>query len=222
MAIAGGLNALRVEWKVTASYGSSVEDFNLTQMRGEWLNIFSANSDVGGLDMLDLSATCYATPASQSSSSASSMLQNTTVTTSTTTSTTITSTTTTSSTQSTAPSPRVGWTVSARNVCPFANLSVLATQPGIRVDAIVFTQSTTADVSVWSDSPYPTFQQIYGGRICVTSASTNQQWCSEGDQDFVTAQATRTGDRLDVDCPGPRPPLPDMTTTIPYTSTSKA
>lgn len=131
----------------------------------------------------------------------------------TTTSITTTSTTTTSSTRTATPTVRSFLAATARNVCQYANLPVMSTQPGVRTDAIIFLSSSTTDASVYSNNPYSTYQQIYGGQTCVTSVDTGQQWCSEGDN--VTAEVTRSREILNIDCPGPRPPLPPKTKDIP-------
>lgn len=65
---------------------------------------------------------------------------------------------------------------------------------------------------IFSDNPLAFFESIQGGQICVASSVTNATAC---DSKMVTARNVVFNDRLLVTLPEPRPPLPDMTNTVP-------
>ena len=63
-----------------------------------------------------------------------------------------------------------------------------------------------------SDDANPTFFPVSGGQLCATFQQTGQQWCG---YETVAAHVSSNYGLLYIDCPGPTPPLPDMSTSIP-------
>ena len=112
-----------------------------------------------------------------------------------------------------SPPPREYWQVDVYNKCPLgAAFSVIMTQPQLSVDAMIFTYWDSVGAVIVSEDANPTFFPASGGQLCATSQRTGQQWCG---YETVTAHITSDSDSLNIDCPPPSPPSPDMSTTIP-------
>lgn len=105
--------------------------------------------------------------------------------------------------------------VNLRNRCYLrTGFPVIFSQPQISIDSMAFTQHDSSGISLLPEDMNPTFYPVAGGRICVKSQQTGEEWCGDGPSP-VTARPTRQLEDLDIDCPGPRPGSPDLANTIP-------
>lgn len=105
--------------------------------------------------------------------------------------------------------------VNLRNRCYLGTgFPVIFSQPQISIDSMAFTQHDSLGMSLYPEDMNPTFYPIAGGRICVRSQQTGQEWCGDGPGP-VMARPTMQLEGLDIDCPGPRPGSPDLTNNIP-------
>jgi hypothetical protein len=98
-----------------------------------------------------------------------------------------------------SPATKEYWTVNVINRCSLqAVWAVIATQPHIAVDNMLFTHWNSAGLSILSDDANPTFFLVSGGQMCITSQNTAQQWCG---YEAVAAHVTSNRDTLEIDCP---------------------
>jgi hypothetical protein len=106
---------------------------------------------------------------------------------------------------------RENWQVNIINGCPLqADWAVIATQPQVSVDTMIFTNWSSAKLTIVSDNANPTFFPISGGTLCATSQQTGQQWCGV---ETVTTHHASNFDTLSLNCSAPPQP-PDMSNTI--------
>jgi hypothetical protein len=111
-----------------------------------------------------------------------------------------------------APAPREHWNVVVVNKCRLrGQWAVIATQPQVSGDRLLFTSSYVGGLSIVSDDANPTFLAVSGGQMCIISQHTGQQWCGYG---TVEVHVTSNHDNLNVDCPT-LASSPDMSATIP-------
>jgi hypothetical protein len=111
-----------------------------------------------------------------------------------------------------SPAPRENWSVTVVDRClQQPSWAVIATQPQVAVDTMLFTYWNSAGLSIVSDDANPTFFPVSGGTLCAVSSQTGIQWCGV---ETVTTNLISNGDTLTFTCPAPAKP-PDMSNTIP-------